>query len=59
MKLKLKRRRFGSTREIQGESQSVLDTLNVDDFQAAFWEWQKLWNQCIDSQGNYFEGVGV
>lgn len=59
MKLRLKGRRFGSIGEIQRESQSVLDTLTVEDFQTAFGEWQKRWDRCVSSQGNYFEGVGV
>jgi hypothetical protein len=36
IKLKLKRRPFDTTEEIQAESQRVLDTLTEKDFQKAF-----------------------
>jgi hypothetical protein len=36
MKLKLKGRRFDNIEEIHAESQRVLDTLTVKDFQEAF-----------------------
>ena len=38
MKLRLKERRLGSIGKIQRESQSVLGTLTVEDFQTAFRE---------------------
>jgi hypothetical protein len=40
MKLKLKGRRFYTTEDIQVESQRVLDTLTVKDFQEAFQKWR-------------------
>lgn len=57
MKMQLKGRRFGTVDEIQFASQTVLDTLTPEDFQGAFQEWQKRWIRCIDSQGEYFEGL--
>jgi hypothetical protein len=41
MKLKLKGCRFGTTEEIQADSQRVLDTLTEKDFQEAFQKWRK------------------
>ena len=58
MKLRLKRRRFVSTEEIQAESQQVLNTLTLTDFNECFQKWQNRWDHCIQSQGDYFEGDG-
>jgi hypothetical protein len=41
MKLKLKGRRFDTIEEIKAESQRVLDTLRVKDFQEAFQNWRR------------------
>ncbi|PNF14868.1 hypothetical protein B7P43_G05157 [Cryptotermes secundus] len=43
MKIKLKGRRF----------------LTKKDFQDAFEKWQKRWDRCMHSQGDYFEGDGA
>lgn len=56
MKSKLKGRRFDTIEEIQHSSQEVLNTLQEQDFQQAFQQWQRRWNRCIAAQGNYFEG---
>jgi hypothetical protein len=42
--------------EIQWESQNVLGTLQEQDFQHTFQQWQQRWNRCVDAQGDYFEG---
>jgi hypothetical protein len=47
MKLKLKEFRFDTTEEIQAELQIVLDTLTKKDFQEAFHEWRRQWDQCL------------
>jgi len=59
LKMKLKGRRFPTVAEIQAESQVVLDTVKKDDFQECFQSWQRRWNRCIDSLGDYFEGDGI
>ncbi|PNF42588.1 hypothetical protein B7P43_G03094, partial [Cryptotermes secundus] len=59
MKIKLKGRRFDTAEEIQAETHTVLDTLTKKDFQDAFEEWQKRWDRCMRSQGDYFEGDGA
>jgi hypothetical protein len=58
MKLKLKGRRFGTTEEIQAESQTVLDTVTEKYFQEAFQKWRRRWDRCLHAGGNYFEGDG-
>ncbi|PNF41538.1 hypothetical protein B7P43_G12319 [Cryptotermes secundus] len=59
MKIKLKGRRFDTAEEIQAETQTVLNTLTKKDFQDAFQKWQKRWDRCMRSQGDYFEGDGA
>jgi hypothetical protein len=56
MKLQLKGRRFDRVEEIQWESQNVLGTLQEQDFQQAFHQWQQHWDRCVAAQGDYFEG---
>jgi hypothetical protein len=58
MKLKLKGRRFDTTEEIQAESQRVLGTVTVKDFQKGFQIWRRRWDRCLHAGGNYFEGDG-
>jgi hypothetical protein len=58
MKLKLKRRRFDSTEEIQTESQNAMKTLTRNDFQKCFLSWKSRWNRCILAKGDYFEREG-
>jgi predicted acetyltransferase len=57
-KLKLKGHRFDTIEDIQAESQRVLDTLTVNDFQEAFQKWRRRWDRCLHAEGNYFEGDG-
>ncbi|PNF14013.1 hypothetical protein B7P43_G03567 [Cryptotermes secundus] len=59
MKIKLKGRRFDTVEEIQAETQTVLNTLTKKDFQDAFEKWQKCWDWCMRSQGDYFDGDGA
>jgi hypothetical protein len=58
MKLKPKGRRFDIVKEIQTESQRVLDTRTEKDFLEAFQKWRKWWDRCLNSGGNYFDGDG-
>ncbi|PNF42653.1 hypothetical protein B7P43_G01278 [Cryptotermes secundus] len=59
MKIKSKGRRFDTVEEIQEETQTMLNTLTKKDFQDAFEKWQKRWDRCMRSQGDYFEGDGA
>jgi hypothetical protein len=36
----------------------LLNTFTEHDFQGAFKKWQKRWEQCIHTEGDYFEGDG-
>jgi len=56
MKLQLMGRRFDRVEEIQRESRNVLGTLQEQDFQHAFQQWQRSWDECVAEQGDYFEG---
>jgi hypothetical protein len=58
-KIELKGQRFDTVEEIQAETQTVLKTLTKKDFQDAFQKWQKCWDLCMRSQGDYFEGDGA
>jgi len=58
MKLRLKGRRFTSTEEVQAESQQILNTLKLANFNESFKKWQNRWDRCIQAQGDYFEGDG-
>ncbi|PNF21909.1 hypothetical protein B7P43_G03600 [Cryptotermes secundus] len=59
MKIKLKGLRFDTAEEIQVNTQTVLNILTKKDLQDAFEKWQKRWDRCMRSQGNYFEGDGA
>jgi hypothetical protein len=39
----------------EAESQVVLNTLTEHDFQDEFKKWQKRWEGCICTEGEYFE----
>jgi hypothetical protein len=58
MKLRLKGRRFDTIEEILAESQEVLNTLTLENFQGCTELWKKRWDRCIHAQGVYFEGDG-
>ena len=56
--MKLKGRRFQTLEEIHAESQAVLNTLRDNDFHECFKNWQRRWDRCRGSEGDYFEGDG-
>ena len=56
LKMKLKGRRFQMLEEIQAESQAVLNRLWENDFRECFKNWQRRWDLCQASEGDYFEG---
>ena len=56
LKMKLKGRRFQTVEEIQAESQAVLNAPGENDFQECFKNWQRRWDRCQASEGDYFEG---
>jgi len=38
------------------ESLAALDSISVEDFRQCFQYWERCWDCCIQSQGEYFEG---
>jgi hypothetical protein len=57
--MKLKERRFEAVSDIHRELQAVLDSIKESDFHGAFEAWEKQWDRCIRSQGDYSEGDGT
>jgi transposase len=56
LKSTLKGRRFETSDEIQKNSTKKLLAIPKEVFQKAFQGWQKRWEWCVASNGNYFEG---
>jgi len=56
LKSTLKGRRFDTFDEIQKNSTKELFAIPKEAFQKAFQSWQKGWERCVASEGNYFEG---
>jgi len=56
LKMNLKGRRFQTLEEIQADSQVVLNTLRENYFQKCLKNWQRRWDRCQASEGDYFEG---
>jgi hypothetical protein len=58
LKMKLKGRCFETVSDIQKKSQAVLDSIKENEIHGAFEAWEKRWDRCIRSHGDYFEGDG-
>ena len=56
IKLRLKGRRFDTSEEIHAETQEVIDTLTLENFQGCMKSWETWWDRCIHAQEDYFEG---
>lgn len=56
MKIKLTGWRYDPVEEIQAKLQKVLKDADTKDFQYSFQLWQKCWDRCVQSQGDFFEG---
>jgi len=56
LKSTLKGRCFDTIDEILKNSMNELFTIPKEAFQKAFQSWQKRWERCVASKGNYFEG---
>jgi hypothetical protein len=52
----LKAHHFDTTEVMEAESQVVLNTLTERDIQDAFKKWQKQWEWCICTEGDYLGG---
>jgi transposase len=56
LKTTLKGRRFQTIKEIQENATGELRAITESAFQEAFQQWEKRWERCIASRGDYFEG---
>jgi len=56
LKSTLKGRRFDTFDEIQKNSTKELFANLKEAFQIVFRSWQKRWERCVASEGNYSEG---
>jgi len=56
MKRDFKGKRFQNVEEVREKTTEVLKAITLQEFQNCFEQWEKLWDKCIDSQGEYFEG---
>jgi len=59
LKSTLRGRRFDTFDEIQINSTKELFAIPKEAFQKAFQSWQKRWERCVASEGNYFEGENL
>jgi hypothetical protein len=57
LKTTLKGRRFPTIEEIQENSLKELRAITESAFKEAFQQRKKLWERCIASRGDYFEGA--
>jgi hypothetical protein len=58
MKFRLGGRRFDTTEEIQAESQEMLKTLGLENFQVCMKSWKNAGIVVSITKGDYFEGDG-
>jgi len=58
MTLQLKGCRLDTTEEFQTETQEVINTLTLENFQGCTKSWGKCWDCCIHARGDYFDGDG-
>jgi len=40
----------------EGKTTDALKAITLQEFQNCFEQWEKRWDNCIDCQGEYFEG---
>ena len=52
----LKGRHFGTLQNIQKTVTDLLKSIPASEFQHCYEEWEKRFQRCVASQGNYFEG---
>jgi len=56
MKRDLKGKRFQNVEEVREKTTEALKAITLQEFQNCFEQWKKRWDNCIDCQGEYFEG---
>ena len=55
-KTTMKGRRFESQEDIRKKSTEELRSIPEEEFKTCFQKWQKRWEKCVHTQGEYFEG---
>jgi len=56
MKRDLKGKHFQNVEEVREKTMEALKAITLQEFQNCSEQWEKRWDRCIDSQGEYFEG---
>jgi len=56
MKKTLKGKGFATVEEVKTASQEALNNIMLQQFQRCFTQWEKRLDNCIASNGGYFEG---
>ena len=56
LKSPLKGKRFQTVDEIQENMMGQLMEISTKDFAECFEQWKRHWEECVRSQGDYFEG---
>jgi len=56
MKKTLKGKRFATMEEVKTASLEALNTIKLQQFKRRFTKWEKRFDKCIASNGEYFEG---
>ena len=56
VKMTMKGKRFESIQDIEAATTAQLKTLTKEDFQNYFRKLQELWDKCVRSDGEYYEG---
>jgi len=47
---------LGDVTTIKSETTLLLKGLREEEFQGCFQQWKRMWDKCIVSNGEYFEG---
>ena len=55
-KMTMKDKRFESIQDIEAATTAQLKTLTKEDLQNCFRKWQERWDNCVRSEGEYFDG---
>jgi len=57
VKMTMKGKRFESIQDIMLATTAQLRTLTKENLQNCFRKWQERWDKCVQSEGEYFEGI--
>jgi hypothetical protein len=56
LKTQLKGDRYESRHDILRNTMAKLYSIRIESIQKCFEDWRDLWEKCVQSQGDYFEG---